>query len=405
MAVSSESPKVLHVITGLGVGGVEVWLIALLEHMQQRVGLQEGSDKFHILLTGGKRAELDDRAMELGAQLHYIRFSRREFGKFAKEFRKLMRRERFTAIHNHQDYSGAWHFLAGAGLLPPVRIIHVHNPPICLQINTNTRVRKALFRVSRATVQRMATHVLGTSAQVLREYGFTSDVFPNQVIRAVHCGFEVAAFAATYEESNTSVCREFGWPSGSKICLFVGRLEGFDPGNPDWNHKNPEFAIEVIRSALDKGADTRLIVAGAGDRMRHVLEQRVTDWGYSDRISFAGPRNDVGRLMAASYVCLFPSLEEGLGMVAVEAQAAGLRVLASDTVPHEAAAIPELVSFLSLSETPSLWAEELIRLLSLPRLDSRVASATMRQTDFSIDRSYAQLQSVYSSVSPASHRQ
>ena len=394
--MSAEQPKVLHVVTALGVGGVEVWLIALLKHIQERRDRGESGEQMDILMTGGKPSELDETAKSLGANLHYIRFSRSAFPAFRKQFRELLRRERYTAIHDHQDYSGGWHLLAGAGLLPPVRIIHVHNPPICLRINTDTPVQKALFQVSRAAVKRLATHVLGTSAQVLREYGFTRDAFPDQTIRPVHCGFEVTSFATPHEQANASVCQEFGWPAGSKLCLFVGRLEGFDPRNPDWNHKNPEFALEVMRAAIENGVDARLILAGAGDHARSVFEKRVADWGLTHRIRFAGPRRDVARLMAASHLCLFPSLEEGLGMVAVEAQAAGLRVLASDTVPQEAAAVPDLVTFMSLQQPASVWAKELERLLSLPRPESKRAADAVKHTDFSIDRSYEQLDAIYS---------
>ena len=84
-------------------------------------------------------------------------------------------------------------------------------------------------------------------------------------------------------------------------------------------------------------------------------------------------------------------------MVAVEAQAAGLHVLASDTVPREAAAIQELVKFLPLSQGPASWARELTRALSTPKLDSALAAEKVRQTDFSIDRSYARLHRVYTS--------
>jgi len=387
--------KVLHVISALGVGGVEVWLIALLRHMRERETAGHECEEFHILLTGGKTAELDELATSLGARLHYIRFSRSDYAAFARKFRRLLERERFDVIHDQQDYSAAWRLLAGAGMLPPVRIVHVHNPPFCLRVNTETRAQKAVFTLARAIVRKLATHVLGTSAQVLREYGFTSDAFPKQQIEPLHCGFEASAFAMSAAEANESVCRELGWPPGSRITLFAGRLDGFDPRKPEWNHKNPEFALDVVHKAIENGTDTRLVMVGDGDRTRRILEKRVSDWGLAGRIELVGRRMDMARLTAASHVCLFPSLEEGLGMVAVEAQAAGLRVLASDTVPREAAAIPDLVTFLPLSAGASLWAEELARLLALPRMDSDLAADQVRTTDFSIDRSYERLHRIY----------
>ncbi|MBK6388957.1 MAG: glycosyltransferase [Saprospiraceae bacterium] len=55
-----------------------------------------------------------------------------------------------------------------------------------------------------------------------------------------------------------------------------------------------------------------------------------------------GLRKDIPLLMSAADVLLFPSLWEGLGMVAVEAQAAGLKVVAADNLPDEAFIIKEL---------------------------------------------------------------
>jgi glycosyltransferase EpsF len=403
--MKEPKPKVLHIVSALGVGGVEVWLIALLAENRRREQAGLPSEEIHILMTGGSESDLDKVASSLGGKLHYIRFGRKRLRSFAKELRSLLASHRFTAFHDHQDYTSAWHLLAGAGLLPPIRVVHVHNPPFCHRINTGTPLRKAMFQVSSRVVRRLATHVLGTSAQVLDEYGFTSSAFPDQVIRSLHCGFDVASFTGSHGDANASVCAEFRWPAGSRICLFAGRLDGIDPRRPEWNHKNPRFALEVARQAIEQGEDMRLLVAGSGDVMRAQLESEVESWGLSDRIAFAGVRPDIARLMTASHVLLFPSLEEGLGMVAVEAQTAGLRVLASATVPVEAAALSELVSFMPLDAGAQTWAVELRRLLGMPRYESSLAAERMCKTDFSIDRSYQSLHDIYSGATTSSRRQ
>ncbi|HMA21703.1 MAG TPA: glycosyltransferase [Gemmatimonadaceae bacterium] len=400
----NDSPRVLHVVTALGLGGVEVWLLALLERNRELEKRGLPTETIDILLTGGERSVLDDKAISLGATLHYIPFGKRTFVRFARDFRKLLRKRDFTVIHDHQDYAGAWRFLAGAGMLPSLRIIHVHNPPVCLRINTHSPRQRALFRVARAIVRHSATHVLGTSAQVLREYGFNAMDFPRQIIKAVHCGFDVRPFAQSHEEANASVCDELGWPRGSRIALFVGRLEGFDPHNPEWNHKNPAFALEVVRGAIESGTDVRLAVVGEGGKMRATLESSVAAAGLKDRIRFLGKRFDIPRLMSAAHVCLFPSLEEGLGMVAVEAQAAGLRVLISDTVPREAEVVRELTTFVSLDSGVEAWAAELARQIALPRHPADSAAAEVGRSSFEIAESYRQLHDIYSSVSPPSRK-
>ena len=49
-----------------------------------------------------------------------------------------------------------------------------------------------------------------------------------------------------------------------------------------------------------------------------------------------GVRSDVRNIMRNAEFLLFPSFEEGLGLVAVESQMEGTSVLASENVPQEA---------------------------------------------------------------------
>ena len=96
-----RQPKVLHVISALGLGGVEVWLIALLRYMRERERAGESVEDFHFLMTGGKSAELDEVAKSLGTTLHYIQFSRSDFAGFARKFRALLKREQFPTMSLH----------------------------------------------------------------------------------------------------------------------------------------------------------------------------------------------------------------------------------------------------------------------------------------------------------------
>ena len=63
-----------------------------------------------------------------------------------------------------------------------------------------------------------------------------------------------------------------------------------------------------------------------------------------DKVIFTGLRHDIAELMlGAMDIFLFPSLWEGLGIVIVEAQAAGLPCVLSDYIPNEVEIIPELI--------------------------------------------------------------
>jgi glycosyltransferase involved in cell wall biosynthesis len=106
-------------------------------------------------------------------------------------------------------------------------------------------------------------------------------------------------------------------------------------------------------------------------------------------------RQDIGRLMAGADALLFPSRGEGLGMVAVEAQAAGLPVLASAAAPRECVVIPELVRFQSVDDGVAAWAGQLLGMTQAPRIDPVVANSRVAASPFSIAHSAAALERLY----------
>ena len=78
-----------------------------------------------------------------------------------------------------------------------------------------------------------------------------------------------------------------------------------------------------------------------------------------DCVLFLGQRNDANELYQAMDVFVLPSLYEGLGMVLIEAQYAGLKCFCSEAVPKEAY-ISKLLTKITLSESPSNWAKKII---------------------------------------------
>jgi glycosyltransferase involved in cell wall biosynthesis len=191
------------------------------------------------------------------------------------------------------------------------------------------------------------------------------------------------------------VLEEFGWPDDAQIVLFAGRLDRAIELDHPQNHKNSWFALNVARAASLREPRFRLLMAGAGERKE--LEHRIAQWGVPDRLKLIGIRRDIPRLMRAADALLFPSRQEGLGMVAVEAQAAGLPVLVSTAVPREAVVIPELVQSLPLSEPFERWAETLLHTVSVPRKPAEVYRSAMEGSDFAIANSAQKLLRVYTS--------
>lgn len=373
-------------------GGAEMWLVAILEWLRRHGDTLPVDLQLDVCLTGGERTVLDDRVAGLGVKLHYLRYGRRHLARFRREFRDLLSRGGYDAIHDHADYAGGLHLLLGLGELPPARVIHVHNPFVTFDNSLPRRIARA---VGRAAVVRLATTVAGTSMRLLEDYRLAPEAGSSQSRLAIHCGFDLEPFAQNANSARASVRAEFGWSAESRILLFVGRLESH------FNQKNPRMALAVARACIAKDPRVKALFVGAGDEGRRSIAEGLADGGLGDTIRLPGIRFDIPRLMLASDLLLFPSIAEGLGMVAVEAQAAGLRVLASDTIPRECEVVPGLVTFISLDESPARWAECALGMLGAAAPDRAAARAAVSRSPFSIERSVIALLDAYGFASPS----
>jgi len=393
--MKSERPiRVLQIIDSLGMGGAETWLMEVL-----RLWSKNNVCRMDFLATSGNLGIFDDEAQQLGALVHYLRYGRAHLPRFAKEFRRIIRDGQYDAIHDHADYVSGWHFLMGANALPPVRVAHVHNPWLHIEANYAVSPWRRLATVlGKRLVYQLATHVCGTSEEILRRYGFQPAQLRRPKVSVVHCGFDIRKFSRSRESDRQSVLREFRWPEEARVVLFAGRLDRAMEFEHPQNHKNSWFALNAVRAAVEKQPSVRFLMAGEGEHSRGDLERRIESWGLKDNFRLIGVREDIDRPMRASDVLFFPSRQEGLGMVAVEAQAAGLPVLASTAVPRECVVIPELYSALTLDEPIELWAAALIQIMAKPRHPLELCRRALESSPFSIANSARRLEEIYRST-------
>ena len=395
--MSDKRPlRTLQVVHMLGMGGVETWLMELLKYWQKTGGVE-----MDLLLTSGNRGIFDDEARKLGARLFYVPYLRSDLRAFIRKFRRILREGRYDVIHDHSDYVTGWRFLMGLGVLPKVRVTHVHNPWLHIEANYAVNpLRRLSTLIGKRLVNLLATRISGTSAAILREYGFQPGRQQKPPVSVVHCGIDVTLFNTRRDHDRDLILREFGWTDDAKIILFAGRLDRALEFDHPQNHKNSWFAVNVARAALEIEPRLRLLMVGAGDRERKELERRICEWGLLGKLNLIGVRRDVPRLMHAADLLLFPSRQEGLGMVAVEAQAAGLPVLASTAVPEECIVIPELYRAMSLEQPIELWARALVDIPRKCRPSLDVCRQAIERSDFSIVNSARRLVQIYGMDTP-----
>jgi len=122
--------------------------------------------------------------------------------------------------------------------------------------------------------------------------------------------------------------------------------------------KNHEFLILCFAEVLKECEDAVLLLAGEG-ALQDDMKQFADQLGVSEKVIFLGWRNDIPNLLQAIDVYALPSKFEGLPIVALEAQAAGLRCLVSDTISREVIITKECYP---LELSVNTWKEKILQL-------------------------------------------
>ncbi|MGN1123072.1 MAG: glycosyltransferase [Eubacterium sp.] len=138
-------------------------------------------------------------------------------------------------------------------------------------------------------------------------------------------------------------------------------------GRTDVVQKNHPFLLKTFSEIIKQNPSSRLMLIGA--EPTDEICKLCKEYKITDKVMLLGLRNDVSELLQGADVFLFPSTNEGLPVSVVEAQAAGIPVLMSDSITDEAAITDELCK-MSLKDEPSMWAEKAIELSKLKKKDN-----------------------------------
>lgn len=380
MSLTGRKPvRVLHVVGGMNRGGVETWLMHVLRHIDRE------RFRMDFLVHTTQPCAYDDEILALGSRIIPCPHPRRPLS-YARRLKRILReRGPYDVIHSHVHHYSGWVLRAARQAGVPVRIAHSHSDTYRLQAGTSPP-RRLYLALAKRWIAAHATHGLACSRQAAAAL-FGPDWESDPRRRVLYYGIDLAPFRDDVDR--VSVRRELGIPVDAFVVGHVGRFE--EP-------KNHAFLVEIARHIAAREPRARFLLVGDGP-LRKEIERKAAGLGLAGVVHFAGIRRDVPRLMmGAMDVFVLPSLWEGLPVVAIEAQAAGLSCVLSDVVPQEADVVPALMRRLSLERPPSLWAESALATRIDPaRPPQPEALARVEASVFNVAVSANQLQSVYDS--------
>lgn len=157
--------------------------------------------------------------------------------------------------------------------------------------------------------------------------------------------------------------------------------------------KNHDFIIDFFRSILEHIPDVCLMLVSDGPKMEYIME-KVSRLGIEEHVKFLGKRTDVAMLYQAMDLFVLPSKWEGLPVVMLEAQAAGLPVLASDTVTRDACCL-DSTFYKSLSDGAESWADKILEIRASQFDRSIPVASQIAEKGFDIKEEAEKLRKIY----------
>ena len=129
-----------------------------------------------------------------------------------------------------------------------------------------------------------------------------------------------------------------------------------------------------------------LILVGTGPDEEN-LRKQISDMGLKNYVKLMGRQDDIQAVLSSMDLFLFPSVFEGLGIAALEAELNGLPVLSSDTVPAITGVNPnyERLSLDSVSDWVDKIMDEMSSDDSLGRISSHEARVNLKQAGYDIE--------------------
>ena len=333
-------PRVIHIVSAMDRAGLETALMNYYRNIDRK------QLQFDFLVSKTYHAEYDDEIKKLGGKIYCIPMSN-PIKYLIEIFRFFREHKEYRVCHLHHLPWGALTLIAAKSGGIKNRICHVHY--------SKDRSRFLVVKdIMKKIAKKFSTWYFACSKFAGRNFYGNKIVF-NQNFKMLPNAIALERF--TYNPVIRNIKRkELGITDNTILLGQVSRLETV---------KNPLFTIEVLSHLKTHLPEVRCLFVGDGSLRPH-LKAFAEEKGVFELCTFIGTVENPEDYMQAMDVLIFPSLIEGLGMVAIEAQASGLPCIASTGVPEECN-VANLVSFIPLESGAEKWAKAVLNLIGKER--------------------------------------
>ena len=354
--------RVLQVVTKMGYGGLEAMIMNYYRHIDRN------KVQFDFLVHRPEEADYHEEIRSLGGKI----FNIQRLVPWSKSYKKALRQfffkhPEYNIIHVHQDCMSSVILKIAKECGVPYRIAHAHTS------NQDKNLKYPIKMHYKKHIDEYATKLFacGNDAGNFIFGSAPYDIMTNAI--------DTAAYRFN-PRKRAEVRASFDVSDEEVLIGHVGKFR---------IQKNQSFLVDVF-SDIVKKQNAKLIMIGTGEQFSSI-QDKVERLKLSDKAIMTGVRADIADLLQAMDVFVFPSTYEGLPMVLIEAQAAGLPCLVSDKVSIECKKT-DLVYQFPLDSSVESWADKALELSSIEREDK---SFEIKQSGYDITENAVRLQHYY----------
>lgn len=295
--------KVLNFMISDTFGGIETYLSGAYKIMDKEKIQME-------FVAEDENADTVKMFRGMGAVVHIISSPKNIFA-YKRDIRNLF----------DNEYDIAYFHKNSAANIIPIKIaakrgckIIVHSHNVAPSYGNLT---KLLHYINRARLNKLSDCRLACSTEAQR-WLFDD----TKGCRIINNGVDTLKFKFS-QVSRNKIRKELKIADSDYVVGCVGRFVDFK--NQRWILENIDFMTENVI----------LLMVGDGEKLE-ACKSMAKCIDHSENIVFTGERTDVAELLCAMDVFIMPSIYEGFGIAAIEAQASGILTYVSDRVPKSA---------------------------------------------------------------------
>lgn len=361
--------RVLHSVSVMDRAGIETMLMNYYRHMDRELV------QFDFITSRNKSGDYDEEIRAMGGHititpslspLHYA-----EYQRFMQQL--LAQNPDIRILHAHNEAMGLYALNGAKKAGLKARIAHAHNT--------------CIIRDYKWPLKMFCKQFLASSATDLWSCGRDAGIYffgkKNWEARGMilHNAIEPSTFR--YDPAVRARMRAQYGLGDRPVLGHVGRF------NVQKNHTR---LLDIFAQFLRLEPDAMLVLVGSGE-LEEQARTKAQSLGIADHVLFAGLQSNVADWYQMMDLFVMPSLFEGLPVVGIEAQAAGLRCLFSDAVPDEVLLSEQSARF-PLHATDEAWAAEIHRLLQ-QHPDRSKGIETVCRAGYDINTEAMRLQELY----------